>query len=118
MEKHESPEPVYIRWVDSCNLFLDRWASQDDLDEHDEETFCETIGFLVAENEHSLYVAGSLAPSEIGSVMQIPRVSVVEQAYLLVMSLEVDDGEAQRQATQSTPESEVRWPGPQLSSTG
>ena len=118
MLKHEHPEPIYIRWVDSCNLFLDRWASQDDLDEHDEETYCETIGFLVAENDHSLYVAGSLAPTEIGSVMQIPRVSVVEQAYLLVMSLEVEDGEAQRQAAQSTPESEVRWPGPQLSGAG
>ena len=111
MTKHEKPEPVYLRWVDSCNLFLDRWASSDDLDEHEEETFCETVGFLVAETDHSLYVAGSLAPSEIGSVMQIPRVAVKEQAYLLITSLEVERGEVERQGTESTPEVEVRWAG-------
>lgn len=73
------PDPyplVLLKWVDSANLFQDRWASPDQLDEHDEETFCETVGWLVGENDHSLYVASSLAPSEIGSVMQIPRCCV------------------------------------------
>jgi len=109
VEKHDKPEPVYVKWVDSCNLFLDRWATPDDLDDHDEETICETIGFLVAENDHSLYIAGSLAPVEIGSVMQIPRVAVVERAYLLVTALEVEDGEAERQSTEGTSEVEVCW---------
>ena len=79
MEKPVPPPAVYVRWVDSANLFLDRWARLDDLDEHDAETFCETLGWLVGENAHSLYVASSLAPEEIGSVMQIPRVAVVER---------------------------------------
>lgn len=117
LTRFDEPDPIYIRWVDSCNLFLDRWASPDDLEEHHEETFCETIGFLVAENDHSLYVAGSLAPNEIGSVMQIPRVSVKERAYLLVTALEVseetevEDGKAFIESPESPSEGEVRWAG-------
>lgn len=73
---------VYVRWVDSCNLFGDRWASRDDLTEAQQEHHCHTLGFVVDENSHSLYVAGSLAPEEIGSVMQIPKVAVVERRDL------------------------------------
>ena len=76
MNKPETYALVLLKWVDSCNLFQDRWASPDSLDEHDEETFCETVGWIVGENDHSLYIASSLAPNEIGSVMQIPRSAV------------------------------------------
>lgn len=72
---------VYVLWVDSANLFEDRWAKLDDID--DEETFCETMGFLVKENDHSIFVAGSVAPDEIGSVMQIPRVAIKQQRELI-----------------------------------
>lgn len=118
MKKHEEPAPIYLKWVDSANLFQDRWAAKDDLEEHDEETYCETIGFLVAENSHSLYIAGSLAPSEIGSVMQIPRVAVVERGSLLPMTLEVEDGEAHGQGPQGSPKVEVRWPRAVVSDPG
>lgn len=48
----------------------------------EDETFCETVGWLVKENDHSLYVAGHVHPDEVGSVMQIPRVAVKETRYL------------------------------------
>jgi hypothetical protein len=67
---------VHIKWVDSANLFGDRWGKLEDID--DDETFCETMGFLVKENDHSVYVAGSVSPEEVGSVMQIPRVAIKE----------------------------------------
>ncbi len=85
MKKYPDPEPIYIKWVDSCNIALDRWTTLEDLDNYVEQTFCETLGFLVAENEHSLWVAGSLAPEEIGSVMQIPLVSIQERINLFLM---------------------------------
>lgn len=71
--------PVWVRWIDSANLFQDRWAAEEELDRHMEQTFCETVGFLLRENTHSLYLAGSVAPEEIGSVMQIPKVAIVER---------------------------------------
>jgi hypothetical protein len=80
---------VWVRWVDSANLFGDRWAKLEEID--DLETYCETLGFLVKENDHSIYVAGSIAPEEVGSVMQIPKVAVKELK-------EVGDGEVDVQA--------------------
>jgi hypothetical protein len=79
MEKHDDPTPVWVRWVDSANLFHDRWASPDRLDDCDDEVVCETLGWVVGENDHSVFVAGSIAPAEIGSVMQIPRAAIKEQ---------------------------------------
>lgn len=71
---------IYVKWVDSTTLFYsERWTDETDLDRHQDETFCETVGFLIRENQHSLYVAGSVAPEEIGSVTQIPKVAVKER---------------------------------------
>lgn len=114
--KHDRPRLVHVRWVDSCNLFQDRWASMDDLDEYAEETFCETAGWLVAETSHSLFVAGSLAPCEIGSVMQIPRVAVVKE--LAVLSLEVDGGEVGFEGAEGSAEVEVCGAGQVVSGAG
>jgi hypothetical protein len=83
LTKYERPDVVWIRWVDSCNLFRDRWAAWEDLDLHEEETFCETVAFLVAETDHSLFLAGSMSEAEIGSVMQIPKVCVRERRSVL-----------------------------------
>jgi hypothetical protein len=82
MRKPEVRPLVRLRWVDSANLFGDRWASVDELDVHDGETFCETVGWVVGENDHSVYVAGSVAPEEIGSVMQIPLCAVRSRVTL------------------------------------
>lgn len=99
MTKYEKPEPLYVKWVDSANLFEDRWARPEDLDAHDEVTFCETVGWLVAENEWALYVAGSLSPEEIGSVMQIPRVAVVKRVPVLLASTVAADVVAELHAS-------------------
>jgi hypothetical protein len=78
----ETYELLLLKWVDSCNLFQDRWASPESLNDHDEETFCETAGWLVGENSHSLYIASSISPDEIGSVMQIPRSAIRSRSCL------------------------------------
>jgi hypothetical protein len=76
---------LYLRWVDSTTLFYgERWTDPAELDKYDTETFCETVGFLIRENDHSIYVAGSVAPDEIGSVTQIPKVAVVDRRLLQV----------------------------------
>lgn len=80
---------VYVAWVDSANLFQDRWAKESDLDDYDEETICETLGFLVKENDHSYFVAGSRAPDEIGSVMQIPKIAVKELRDIRVVLVDL-----------------------------
>lgn len=75
---------VWVRWVDSASLFIDdRWTDETELDQHMAETFCETVGFLIRENQHSLFLAGSVAPDEIGSVLQIPKVAVVDRRPLI-----------------------------------
>ena len=116
MRKFDEPRLVHLRWADSCNLFQDRWASMDDLDEFEAETFCETVGWLVAETDRSLFVAGSLAPCEIGSVMQIPRVAVVRE--LAVLSLEVEDGEVEFEGSEGASEVGVCGAGPVVSGAG
>jgi hypothetical protein len=74
---------VYLRWVDSCALGIgERWTNKEDLDTTKGETICESIGWLVEQNDHSLYVAGHISPEEYGSVWQIPRVAVKELNYL------------------------------------
>jgi hypothetical protein len=73
----------WIRWVDSSALFHgDRWVDETDLDAHMTETFCETVGFLIRENDHSIYVAGSVAQEEIGSVTQIPKDAIRDRREL------------------------------------
>jgi hypothetical protein len=65
-----------IHWVDSANLFGDRWAEHADINAHQDENLCRTTGYLVGENAHSVYIASSLSPTEIGSVMQIPNSAI------------------------------------------
>ena len=79
---------IYVKWVDSAHLAEGGWTTVDEIvGGHDEQTACESVGWLAHENEHSLYLAGSLAPEEVGSVMQIPRCAVLEQQELLVRRL-------------------------------
>ena len=73
---------VLVEWVDSANLFGDRWASREDLDQHEKQTVCRTAGWAVHENTHSLYVASSVSPDEIGSVMQIPLAAILKRQGL------------------------------------
>lgn len=69
-------EVVYVRWVDSAThrVSTREWIDPEDLE--DGEVICETVGWLVKENTHSLYVAGSIAPDEVCCVMQIPKSAV------------------------------------------
>ena len=100
---------VHIKWVDSANLFGDRWGKLEDID--DEETLCETMGFLVKENDHSVYIAGSVATEEIGSVMQIPRVAIKEFK-------EISSGQVDIEAAEEAAIVEFRRPEPQLPGAG
>lgn len=79
----ESDErPVEVEWIDSANLFGDRWAKREELDEHTTPMSCFTVGYVVLENDHSLYLAGSRNEYEIGSVMQIPLAAILNRREL------------------------------------
>ena len=73
---------VHIKWVDSYTQA--GWVNESQLDKT--PLICETVGFLVGENKHSLKVALNHTCNDnykpYGEVINIPKVSIKSKRIL------------------------------------
>lgn len=75
------PKPVYIRWVDSASLGDSNWMLIEDFAPMS-QTICQSLGWIVNEDEDSVYLAGHISPDEFGNLWQIPKGAIRELKYL------------------------------------
>jgi hypothetical protein len=75
---------VWVKWVDSYNLFGDRWGDPEKVPAEckDPDAYCYTLGWIVHEDDQWLALAGSQAPAEVGSVMVIPKTAIRKRKML------------------------------------
>lgn len=76
-----APIPVYIQWVDSAQVGDTTWIQISDFAPIS-ETICETLGWVISEDETNVYLAGSISPEEYGGIWQIPRVAIKKMHHL------------------------------------
>ena len=70
--------PVHVRWVDSGRS--DGWESVEDSlkSTEDDSMLCESLGWLLAETDRYVLIAGSRkGDEEVLNALQIPKVAIV-----------------------------------------
>lgn len=71
----EPMDLIWIQWMDSASA--DGWHREEDLER--EPLVCESVGWLVLENDKMRVLAGSISDSDQFAVlMYIPNVSVLK----------------------------------------
>jgi len=68
---------IVVRWIDSQQI--EGWYPLEEINLQREPTVIETLGHLIAVNEHSLVVAASYGdrPPQVCATMAIPKRSVI-----------------------------------------
>lgn len=81
---------IYIKWLDSWTR--GGWHDQEKYEEKESRRAhpCESVGFLLSENEKVISIAGSISDvnTTCGEVITIPKVNIVGKLQLLGWSEE------------------------------
>jgi hypothetical protein len=79
-ERATPPRKVWVKWVDACVERNDHWIWRDDFEPREEGGLpCETIGFVVHEDERSIVLAQSTGSNgTIDNLITLPKGMVVE----------------------------------------
>lgn len=77
---------VLVQWVDACSV--DPWQQWDDLEVG--VLACRTLGWLVADEDDFIAVAGSINQNQACGIMSIPR-----ECIKSITRIKVDEAELQ-----------------------
>lgn len=69
---------ILVEWEDSAHYGTKGWIDKDDAEAYAKKPpiRCQSVGFLIGDKKHSVTLAESIAPSQAGEVINIPKTAI------------------------------------------